>query len=295
LLNITNGDCAVERLVAAGVHGDLICWRDVLHEGPIPEGLSLEELSEVRARFIASQGWGALGDVRWQFVQRDARVRAARGEDVVLWFEHDLYDQLQLIQVLDWFAANPPASLSLACEAVYLGDAEPARILALPVRAVTDAQLELAQRTWDAVREDAPHRLVEVAYGDCDALPFLGAALRRLLEELPGACGLSRTERAGLAALRGGCESREAAFAAVREEPIFLGDATFFSILDRLRRGPSPLLDGLLVTEAGCDVLDGRRDWAAMGALDRWLGGMRLVGPRVYRWDRDGARLVEPD
>jgi hypothetical protein len=277
------------------VHGDLICWRDVLHEGPIPEGLSLEELSEVRARFIASQGWGALGDVRWQFVQRDARVRAARGEDVVLWFEHDLYDQLQLIQVLDWFASNRPASLSLACDALYLGNASPERIAALPVLPVTAAQIELAQLAWDAVRRATPHRLVDVAFGDCGALPFLGAALRRLLEELPGACGLSRTERAGLTVLRGGCTSREAAFAAVREEPIFLGDSTFFSILDRLRRGPSPLLDGLVVTEAGRDVLDRRRDWAAMGGLDRWVGGMRLVGPHVYRWDRDGARLVEPD
>jgi hypothetical protein len=32
---------------------------------------------------------------------------AARGEDeIVLWFEHDLYDQLQLLQLLDWLAVH---------------------------------------------------------------------------------------------------------------------------------------------------------------------------------------------
>jgi hypothetical protein len=253
--------------------------------------LSLEELSEVRARFVASEGWGALGDVRWEFVQRDARLRAERG-DVVLWFEHDLYDQLQLIQVLDWFAEHPPRSLSLVCVAEYLGNATPERIASFQARPVSDAQLDLARRAWAAVREPSPDALVALVSGDCDALPFLRAALVRLLEELPGLDGLSRTERAAMEALRRGCASRELAFAAVREDPMFLGDSVFFTILDRLRRGPEPLLDGLAVTDAGRAVLDGSRDWAAMGALDRWVGGVHVVGPHPYRWDRAHRRLV---
>ena len=28
-------------------------------------------------------------------------------ETITLWFEHDLYDQLQLIQILDWFFGTP--------------------------------------------------------------------------------------------------------------------------------------------------------------------------------------------
>lgn len=293
MLNVTNGDCAVDALVAGGVRGDLLPWRDVLHDGPVPAGLSLDELSRVRAAYIASQGWASLHDVQRQFAERDARLRAERG-DVVLWFEHDLYDQLQLVQVLDWFAEHPPASLALACQAEYLGPASPARIAAMRPVPVHEEQLALAQRAWAAVRADSPRGLVDVALGDCAALPFLGAALLRLLEEHPGLDGLSRTERSALRVLRDGCASREAAFAAVREEPAFLGDTTFYAILDRLRRGPSPLLDGLVVTAAGRDVLDGRRDWATMGALDRWVGGVHVVGPAPYRWDHTTRRLVAP-
>ena len=53
MLHIVNGDCAIEALKDSGIEGDFLSWLDVLHDGPVPEGLSLEELSEVRGGFIA--------------------------------------------------------------------------------------------------------------------------------------------------------------------------------------------------------------------------------------------------
>src|SRR5687767_9453549 len=108
MLHVTNGDSAAERIRAAGVDGTILPWRDVLHEGPVPAGLPLERLSAVRAEFLASAGAGAPEAVRRDFAERDRTLMAAAREDeVVLWFEHDLYDQLQLIQLLDWFADRP--------------------------------------------------------------------------------------------------------------------------------------------------------------------------------------------
>ena len=57
-LNITNGDIAVTIMRQADISGDFLPWRDVLHDGPVPGGLSLEALSEIRTDFIVSQGWG---------------------------------------------------------------------------------------------------------------------------------------------------------------------------------------------------------------------------------------------
>src|SRR5262245_38420464 len=102
--------------------GQVLPWRDVLHEGPVPGALSLDELSRRRARFIVEAGWwDDLAAVEKDFRERDAVLKAtARHDEVVLWFEHDLYDQLQLIQILDWFVAHPVAKLSLICEAEYV-------------------------------------------------------------------------------------------------------------------------------------------------------------------------------
>ena len=67
-------------------------------------------------------------------------------------------------------------------------------------------------------------------------------ALRRLLEELPGARdGLARTERQLLAAVAAGARTREQAFvaAAANEEAPFLGDAIAFERLEELAAGRS--------------------------------------------------------
>ena len=103
ILNITNGDCAVDVMKEASIPGVFLPWRDVLHDGPVPAGLSLTELSEVRANFIIDRGWGAAEDIKRDFIDRDNTLKLFEEyEKVILWFEHDLYDQLQLLQILDW-------------------------------------------------------------------------------------------------------------------------------------------------------------------------------------------------
>ena len=51
----------------SGIEGDFLSWLDVLHDGPVPEGLSLEELSEVRADFIADCDWAVLEKAKSAF------------------------------------------------------------------------------------------------------------------------------------------------------------------------------------------------------------------------------------
>jgi hypothetical protein len=118
ILNITNGDSAVAIMKKAGIPGEFLPWRDVLHEGPVPQGLSLEELSKVRAKFISDHGWEDAEKIQQSFIERDNALKAYQDyEKVILWFEHDLYDQLQLLQILDWFHGQELGNtkLSLIC------------------------------------------------------------------------------------------------------------------------------------------------------------------------------------
>ena len=77
MLLVTNGDAAVEALASAGIPGPFLPWRDVLHDGPVPPGHTLAELSEVRARFLASYGWGSFAELLTLFRQRDDVLRLA--------------------------------------------------------------------------------------------------------------------------------------------------------------------------------------------------------------------------
>jgi hypothetical protein len=232
-LHVTNGDHAAGVLRKAGMQGDFLPWRDVLHEGPLDTSLSLEEFSGQRARFIAEMGWGEQEEVWKQFRERDERLqRAGRDDEVVLWFEHDLYDQLQLIQLLDWFSKHPHRCLTLVCEAEYLGDmvAGRARELYARRKPVSGATLAGAHKAWKA--------LPSIRGEEVPGLPFLKEALERWQQEP------ARTEALILEELSSGELAFQDLFrrTQARDEPRFLGDTVFrkrletLEALGRLRR-----------------------------------------------------------
>jgi hypothetical protein len=131
VLHLTNGDLAAGRISAAGLPGDVLPWRDVLHEGPVPAGLDDDALRAARAEFLGGGAWSRDSVLRG-LRERDARLGAASAEDeVVLWFEPDLYDQLQLVQILDLFAKERLEGLFLVQADDYLGQQEPEGIARL--------------------------------------------------------------------------------------------------------------------------------------------------------------------
>jgi hypothetical protein len=284
LLHVTNGDSAGGALIQAGFR-PVLPWQDVLHEGPVRAGLSFDQLSEERARFIAEAGWGPLAEVQTTFRQRDEELRDSLSQDeVVLWFEHDLYDQLQLIQVLDWFAQHPHPRLSLVCEAEYVGNMPPARMreLFLPRKVVTAEQLRQASEAWSAFTATDPSGMNDL---ETTALPFLGAALRRQLEEYPWTTdGLSRLERRVLDLLERGPLPWTRVFTGIDEDPIFLGDLVLRWHLARMAE------EGLLEERGGQWGLKSRR---RTKRVPRWLGGVRIDEQCPWRWDAAIARLVK--
>lgn len=208
MLHITNGDAAAERIHQTNIPGAILPWRDVLHEGPVPARLTLDELREVRARFIAEQGWGGFDEVLRGFADRDQVLAQWRAHtEVVLWFEHDLYDQLQLIQVLDWFAQKEEqqpvgvTQLGLVCVGEYLVTLAAEQLSALyrNRRPVSVTELRLGRQAWSAFRSPDPQQIAAFLQEDLAALPFLEGALRRHLQQFSSVWnGLSRNRGASL-------------------------------------------------------------------------------------------------
>ena len=101
VLHVHNGDSAAGTLRRSNLGGTILAYADVLHEGPVPAGLDDSELREVRARFIGGGDYGTPDEILSQLQEMDATLeRLPEYDEVVLWFEHDLYDQLQLVDAL---------------------------------------------------------------------------------------------------------------------------------------------------------------------------------------------------
>ena len=109
LFHVTNGESAGNTLRQTALGGAVLPWQDVLHEGPVP-ALPRNELLRTRARFLADCGLGTRQALLSSLEQRDRQLLEALRDDlqVVLWFEHDLYDQLQLLDVLALAYAEEP-------------------------------------------------------------------------------------------------------------------------------------------------------------------------------------------
>jgi uncharacterized protein DUF1835 len=327
MLHVTNGDSAAGNLKIARVPGTVLPWRDILHEGPVPAGLTLEELSRVRAEYLAGlDGIAGFpgrepGDILTEFEERDRTLRGWKEHDeVVLWFEHDLYDQIQLIQLLAWFAGvkTGRTRLTMVCVEEYLGSLSPDAMAALlPLRAeVSPLEFELGARAWDAFTHADPTRIAGLLEEDTAALPFLAGALRRHLEQYPSTRnGLSRSESQALQVIAEGTRSPADVWVRSQqdlEERIFLGDWSFERMIGELSSGPEPIVrfePGPLVaekpgarfwggalepTEAGRRALAGTLDWVRVRGIDRWLGGVHLSGREsAWRWNAARDR-IEP-
>jgi len=313
-LHVANGTCTTRLIEAAGIPGAWSIWADPLYEGPVPGGLSDAELVEVRARHLS--GPDSQVDVDPVNDLRNWRAAIERHEsydELILWFEHDLFDQLNLVQLLTCVRERVPAGkpVSLVCIGSFpdhpgfkgLGELSPGELATLvgTRQRIGDAHHALAARAWDAFRAPAPEALDALRRSDTSALPYLAPAITRFLQEYPWtADGLSRTERRLLRLAESGIELG-AAFPRMHddEDAYYVTDLSLADLAQALSRTSPPLVTfaprggsreplqgSVTLTDFGRAVLAGERDRVEACGIDRWLGGVHLRGHAgVWRWD----------
>jgi hypothetical protein len=286
ILHVTNGDAVVPELAAAAdvPPEDVLVWREVLHDGPVPAGLDPDALAQVRARHITSRTWthadgfeASEATALAMFRERDARLAAfpADGE-VALWFEDDLFDALLLAQVCDRLAGRPGPVTRVRLPHPPRGDLRAAFAARRP--------LQPDGAAFAALRSPDPRAWLDVP------------EFQRLLEELPDArTGLTRVERQILEALRDGPHSPGRLFVAVaeHEDPPWLGDDTVFALAADLDPLVTRANGHYELTPDGEAVLAGT---TTRPPIERWLGGVHLgPGHADWAWDPAGGRPVRLD
>lgn len=306
LLNVTNGDCAVGVMKQAGISGEFLPWRDFLYEGPVLRPFNLTETSKVRANFIAQWSTDESMDadsVYQKFLDRDnALNRASHFDKIVLWFEHDLYDQLQLLQIL---AILPTAwiesqKVHLICTDVYFGELTPEKLLSLKVleKPVTKSQKALAEKAWAAYCNDSPVDWQALVKQNTQLLPYLNNAIIRSLQQYPHYLhGLCRVGVESLKILAKQELNLWQLFSEYQktEAERFLTDMSFQTILVPLIKGGYIIQteEKLNLSETGHAVLKQKASILDSLTIDRWVGGVHLTNDHLWMWHQDKARLIE--
>ncbi|WP_432464565.1 DUF1835 domain-containing protein [Agarivorans sp. QJM3NY_33] len=315
-LHIRCGHDLQHLLPRAGFKGDFLAWIDPYCLGP----LSLDEatLLRVRAEFVVQH---YLSELTPQDADIDAVIAGERAkraqlndpqyQQIVLWLEHDNYDQLMMIYLL---AIMTPALLSktkiievnqFPGTSRYVGLGQlPAQALRSVWQSRQSATTKMqgwASRVWHALCQDNPEAIVAILNSDIDhSFKQIKPVLMRYLQELPHTTnGLSLTQRIALQLLAEAGEQGlifRALFHAYqqRESLPFLGDLMFWALIKPLSQGEAPLIDihrlageafssaSLTINTEGFSCLQARTKW--LGADDQ-LGGMNISSQNAWQWD----------
>ena len=319
-LHIRCGNDIQHGLKIAGFQGDFLEFADPFCTGPVPN-LSLERHLRSRSRFIADafdlDEADALGRGRKEYAALESLGGYQR---IVLWFEHDSYDQLILAYLLNHFSAHPPAArLELIAvdhvpgveRFIGIGQLSPELLgwLWEQRKEITAPLLQLGAQAWSAITAPSPEPLAELTRGGTPPLPMMARALARHLRELPSLeNGLSLTERLTLEIARdlGPITLGRAFGVLMRErEPLpFLGDIMFRWVAHGLAEGEEaplrieppaegePWFRGLLhLTTTGERLLEGQLHRLELVPAERWIGGVATPGEGgSWCWDEVNGR-----
>jgi len=325
-LILTNGDTAADLLTAAGKQGHIFPWRDSLHEGPLGPISTQEEQANfrsLRAVYWAGRKVEQQEALEQTYQTRDRLLENHKAYDAIeLWFEHDLYDQLQLIEILTrLYHLKRFDKVFLVQAETYLGMQQPDSILKLEglSQPVGEQMMAIADLAWQTVSHETPEKLAEFVTLKPAGFPFLRQALTRLLEELPGLDGLSRTQRQMLYSLNRRVNRPGMLFGRCQamEEAQFWGDLGFFEVLSNLQFCKAPLIEGLpfassmqvfqesetrksflqsqlTLTALGQEVLTGTADHSDHNEIDIHIGGTHIKPNNLWRWDKEQSTLQAP-
>jgi len=326
-LHLRCGSDIESTLQQAGFVGDFLEHGIPYCLGPVTRG---PDRYELMARFIVDTFPEVRGGLIYEGELEGLKLgeqrlhrSAEEYERVVMWMEHDSWDQLVLARLLAHYALSKrPRVLELIAVNEFPGSErfrglgqlppEALRLLWDTRKSVTPAQLSLGTTVWSALSSEDPRDLAALMRSGTPALPIMAPALHRHLQELPSIInGLSLSEQMILQLLSEGSlvQGRVLGTLILVREPLpWNTDLGILHIIDDLLKAAEPVLvrspippepgknrfnQRLTLTDLGLAVLRGERDWHALLPPPRWVGGVHVQPERAgWRWDEAARDVV---
>lgn len=299
-LHIRCGRDLADALPAAGFDGDYLEFSDPVNAGPLPAVINVSSAEQEgqafldkRAAYLAETFEQDITEVKARLLEEAQGLReSARYDKIVLWFEHDSYDQLILIRLLAWYFRLPDSWSRLYLMSIDrfegvepfhgFGNLSPAQLASLEgqEKKLTLHQLNFGHKAWQAYCEHRLDDLWALSQKPNCPLPFFPRALKRHCQESPWLSdGLNLSQRLALQALDRGASTPVDVFKAVcASDPLpFQGDLMFWPQLRVLSEGDAPAITGfedlkdpIALTDTGRALLAGEQAWEPGNGKNWW-------------------------
>ncbi len=276
LLHITNGDSFTQRLHSLKIKGDVITWREMLCEGKTLTNVGSESFWKTRFEFLNKNYKVS----KSSFIEKTLKeyrtlCNHKQQDQIVLWFEYDLFCQINMLAVLSWLKSNRKyAEISLVCsgkeddsDKLYaLNELSDEQLLKLykNKQVLTQDDIEYADYIWQLYCSDNPMRLEHLTDFENYQFDYLGNAIQTHLQRFPSLKnGLNAMENSMLQiALNQRPSSKKELLRNIlqSQEILGFGDSQYERALNRLK----PLFKSfnpVKITEKGMDILRAKTNY----------------------------------
>lgn len=295
MIHIHNGDAVAVLARRSDIPGEHLPYRESLVTGPVDRELSID----TRAHALAEMSGEELLRVSNDLFEQSQKLDAAKEHDeIVLWFEHDLFCLMHFVYLLQRLAG---ARLSCVWHPQPLGhlDERELHLLFDSRAAVTPSMLKTAADVWrDYTSPDATALNRWIAQATPD-FPFLQAGLTLHASRFPSKRnGLGLIEQRALSLIANGATDFATIFPMIDPDPprFEFGDDHVLRHLRGMAQRAVPLItinetEGkppkamFAITPMGERVLSGEVDDTAINDPDHWLGGVHVTKENLWRFD----------
>ena len=304
-LHILNGEGTAVNFRKSGIRGDIVVWNEALVSGPIISKVGSRKFWHLRQEYFDRQLPNRLAMPQTLTYQQVVLSEFQKLEElhqydqVVLWFEHDLFCQINLMALLSWMTEQPALSANIELVSIHefhavadfrgMGQLAPHHFLELEAQKTTlqPPDLQFAHQAWITYAGTNPQDLATLTAPS--AFPYWEQAVLHHLSRFPSTFnGLGDQQQRIVEYLEEQPMSEKSLIRKLLLQSGWwgFGDLQFLEILHTL----DPLLDRkelLQLNAQGLEVLKGTMDYLEIARDPFPLGG---VMNDQFRWN--GAALI---
>ena len=313
MIHIVNGDALANKM--KNFEGIVMPWREMYDFGPLMKNGTQEMLINARALFFEEK----VGIPASLFIENSRKQyqwldHLPRNSEIILWFEHDRYDQTMLMFLLNELSTKEFENLSMVSINQYpgiepffgLAQLTPQQLKELYYtkrKPITKEQICEAIAGWNAYTSTNPIEIETWITTSNGHLPFLKKALETHLSYFPSTQnGLNDVENLIFDFINRRTCSFTEIFQFISENRVNdgLSDLQLAAMLNQYVKGENPLIQldsplpnfknpiptaKLFLTPFGLDVIQRNTDRFSFTGIDWWLGGVQLKFDQ-WRWNQ---------
>ena len=207
ILHILNGDSTAQILEKSSITGDLIVWREMLCEGPLTKEVGSDDFWKCRYSFFENELSVSKLEYFDKTIKEIIKIEdIANYEEVILWFEYDLFCQVNLLALSTYLLKfyRKDVKFSLICTGKEegmkslqtLSDYSPEGYQTLLDNRATLSRNNLlfAEECWNLFVENVGEKLKEYDFNKNSKFKYIQLAINQHLQRFPQSNGLDQIE-----------------------------------------------------------------------------------------------------